>query len=45
VQVGEQYAEILGIRAVPLTDAWALRRFAVCFARRCVTAPSIRPSS
>ena len=31
VEVGEQYAQVLGIEVVPLTDAWALRRFAVCF--------------
>ncbi len=31
IEVGEQYAQVLGIRVVPLIDAWALRRFAVCF--------------
>jgi DNA-binding transcriptional LysR family regulator len=31
VQVGAAYAQLLGIRIVPLSDAWADRRFAVCF--------------
>jgi DNA-binding transcriptional LysR family regulator len=30
-QVGTPYARLLGIKVVPLTDAWARRRFAVCF--------------
>ena len=31
VEVGAQYAKMLGIRVIPLSDAWAQRRFAVCF--------------
>jgi DNA-binding transcriptional LysR family regulator len=30
-QVGERYGGMLGIRVVPLSDAWALRRFVVCY--------------
>ncbi|WP_157267920.1 LysR family transcriptional regulator [Azohydromonas aeria] len=30
-QVGTRYGPMLGIRLVPLSDAWALRRFVVCF--------------
>jgi DNA-binding transcriptional LysR family regulator len=30
-QVGQRYAPMLGIRVVPLSDAWALRRFVVCY--------------
>lgn len=31
MQVGQRYAPMLGIRVVPLSDAWALRRFVVCY--------------
>jgi DNA-binding transcriptional LysR family regulator len=31
VEVGRPYAEMLGVKIVPLTDAWAHRRFAICF--------------
>jgi DNA-binding transcriptional LysR family regulator len=31
VEVGGPYAEMLGVKIVPLTDAWAHRRFAICF--------------
>jgi DNA-binding transcriptional LysR family regulator len=31
VEVAETYRPVLGIRVVPLTDAWAERRFVVCF--------------
>ncbi|WP_284619544.1 LysR family transcriptional regulator [Aquabacterium humicola] len=31
VEVGASYAQLLGLRIIPLTDAWAERRFAVCF--------------
>lgn len=31
LQVGQRYAPMLGIRVVPLSDAWALRRFVVCY--------------
>jgi len=31
MEVGEPYAAMLGIRVVPLSDSWALRRFTVCF--------------
>jgi DNA-binding transcriptional LysR family regulator len=31
VEVAETYRPLLGIRVVPLTDAWAQRRFVVCF--------------
>jgi DNA-binding transcriptional LysR family regulator len=33
VEVGASYAGMLGIKIVPLTDAWAERSFAVCFQR------------
>jgi DNA-binding transcriptional LysR family regulator len=32
-QVAAGYAKVLGVKIVPLTDAWASRRFAVCFRR------------
>ncbi|MFL6662817.1 MAG: LysR family transcriptional regulator [Rhizobacter sp.] len=32
VEVGGPYARMLGVRLVPLTDAWTRRSFAVCFA-------------
>jgi len=31
VEVGASYAAMLGIKVIPLTDAWAERSFAVCF--------------
>ncbi|MDR3454631.1 MAG: LysR family transcriptional regulator [Rhodoferax sp.] len=31
VEVGGPYASMLGIKVIPLTDAWAQRSFAVCF--------------
>jgi DNA-binding transcriptional LysR family regulator len=31
VEVAERYLPVLGIRIIPLTDAWAQRRFVVCF--------------
>ena len=31
VEVAETYRPVLGIKIVPLTDAWAQRRFVVCF--------------
>jgi DNA-binding transcriptional LysR family regulator len=31
VEVAASYAGMLGIRIIPLTDAWAERSFAVCF--------------
>jgi len=31
VEVGASYAEMRGIKVIPLTDAWAQRSFAVCF--------------
>ncbi|SAL21547.1 LysR family transcriptional regulator [Caballeronia terrestris] len=31
VEVAETYRPVLGIRVIPLDDAWALRRFIVCF--------------
>jgi DNA-binding transcriptional LysR family regulator len=30
-QVGQRYAPMLGIRVVPLSEDWALRRFVVCY--------------
>lgn len=30
-QVGSRYAAMLGIRVIPLSDPWAVRRFVVCF--------------
>ena len=30
-EVGSSYARLHGIKVIPLTDAWARRRFAVCF--------------
>ena len=32
-QVGASYAQLLDVRLIPLADAWASRRFAVCFRR------------
>ncbi|HEX7382972.1 MAG TPA: LysR family transcriptional regulator [Burkholderiaceae bacterium] len=32
-QVGSAYASLHGVRIVPLTDAWAKRRFAICCRR------------
>ena len=31
VEVGGPFAQMLGVELIPLTDAWAHRRFAVCF--------------
>ena len=31
VEVGGPYAAMLGVKVIPLTDAWAQRRFAICF--------------
>lgn len=31
VEVGDAYRRTLGIRLIPLTDAWARRRFVVCY--------------
>ena len=31
VEVGGPYAEMLGVKIIPLTDAWAHSRFAICF--------------
>jgi len=31
VEVAEAYLPVLGIKIIPLTDAWAQRRFVVCF--------------
>lgn len=31
VEVGAAYAAMLGVEIIPLSDAWAQRRFAVCF--------------
>lgn len=31
VQVSSPYVRLLNVRIIPLTDAWALRRFAICF--------------
>ena len=33
IEVGAQYAAMLGVKIIPLTDAWAHRRFAICFPR------------
>jgi len=34
MQVGSTYPSRLGVKIIPLTDAWAVRRFAVCFRSR-----------
>ena len=39
-QVGESHAKAGVVRAIPLTDAWAKRRFAVCFRERDVLQPA-----
>jgi DNA-binding transcriptional LysR family regulator len=31
MQVGSAYASLANVRLLPLTDSWAMRRFAVCF--------------
>ena len=35
-------ASMLGIKVIPLTDAWALRRFAVCFQTYAALQPPAR---
>ena len=30
-EVADPYARTFGLRVMPLTDAWARRRFAICF--------------
>jgi DNA-binding transcriptional LysR family regulator len=42
VEAGGPHAETLGIRLIPLTDAWAQRRFAVCFQDRDALQPAVR---
>jgi len=34
LQVGSAYPSRLGVKIIPLTDAWATRRFAICFRNR-----------
>lgn len=31
MQIGAQYEALLGVRMIPLSDAWARRRFVICF--------------
>jgi len=30
-EVGQSYAKLLNVRIVPLANAWARRRFVICF--------------
>ncbi len=42
VEVGGPYARLLGVKLIPLTDAWALRNFAVCFLDFDALQPAVR---
>jgi len=42
VEVGSPYAEMLGVKIIPLTDAWAHRRFAICFQKLEALQPPVR---
>jgi DNA-binding transcriptional LysR family regulator len=42
VEVGGRYAESLGVKLIPLTDAWAQRRFAICFQDMDALQPAVR---
>jgi DNA-binding transcriptional LysR family regulator len=42
VEVGGPYATMLGVKLIPLTDAWAQRRFAVCFRDQEALQPAAR---
>ena len=42
VEVGGPYAEMLGVKIIPLTDAWAHRRFAICFQKLEALQPPVR---
>jgi DNA-binding transcriptional LysR family regulator len=42
VEVGGPYARLFGVRVIPLTDAWAQRRFAVCFKDMEALQPAVR---
>jgi DNA-binding transcriptional LysR family regulator len=42
LEVGEPYAAMLGIKVIPLGDAWAQRRFAVCFQDAAALQPAAR---
>lgn len=41
-EIAEPVAESLGIRVIPLTDAWAKRRFALCFHDEARLSPAAR---
>jgi DNA-binding transcriptional LysR family regulator len=40
VQVGSAYASLRGVRIIPLADAWARRRFAICFRDQAALQPA-----
>ena len=42
VEVGGPYARLLGVKLIPLTDAWAQRKFAVCFQDFDALQPAVR---
>jgi DNA-binding transcriptional LysR family regulator len=42
IEVGASYASMLGIMLIPLSDAWAQRRFIVCFQKREMLQPAAR---
>ena len=42
VEVGGPYATLLGVKVIPLTDAWAQRSFAVCFQDFDALQPAVR---
>ncbi|MFI5446299.1 LysR family transcriptional regulator [Polaromonas sp. UC242_47] len=41
-EVAEPYAQVLGLTVIPLTDAWAKRRFAICFRDYASLSPAAR---
>jgi DNA-binding transcriptional LysR family regulator len=42
VEVGGPYAKMLGVKIVPLSDAWAQRSFAICFQKLESLQPPVR---
>lgn len=42
LEVGGQVASMLGVKLIPLTDAWAQRNFAVCFQDIAALQPAVR---
>ena len=42
IEVVQTYAQAQGLRVVPLLDAWAQRRFAICFRHKAALSPAGR---